>query len=65
MRTILIHLNVQASDDDPRGAEEIGASVVRHLGIIHEQFSQTGGVMTSTGHPDLSVTAPLIEEVVV
>jgi hypothetical protein len=52
-RTIIVHLNVQVPDDDPRLAAEIGQAI---LGAV-EVGSDDDSVR------DLVVTAPLSEQI--
>jgi hypothetical protein len=45
MRTVLIHLNVEAPDDDPRTAEEISAAVMGAVEVGSDDDSVSGLVI--------------------
>ena len=48
MRTILVHVNVELADDDPRSADEIAMDVIDAV---------------RAGDPDYDASVPLVEEV--
>lgn len=66
-RTILIHLNVEAADDDPRNGDEISDLILGALEVGLEGAPDfVGGSMASGDDMRVSrlvVTAPLCEEV--
>ena len=63
-RTILLHLNVQASDDDARNADEIGALILAALevGLEGAPGSLAAGADLTT-NDGLIVALALCEEV--
>jgi hypothetical protein len=62
-RTILVHLNVEAPDADPRNSDEIGDFVLSALeiGLEGAPGSLASGSELTTNQ--LTVCAPLVEEV--
>jgi hypothetical protein len=52
VRVILVHLNVELSDDDPRGANEIAETILAAIEVGSDDDSVRG----------LTVCAPLAEE---
>lgn len=66
-RTILIHLNVEVRDDDPRNADEVGDLVLGALEVgLEGAPGWIGGGLESGAEVVLRgmvVCAPLVEEV--
>lgn len=66
-RTILIHLNVEATDDDPRNGDEIGDFILAALEVGLEgapgDLASGNTLSTSPDGHRLIVCAPLVEEI--
>lgn len=56
-RTILIHLHVEASDEDTRTPEEISDAIGEAIGFVQEQDAEPQADLTG-----LTFAVPLVEE---